>query len=129
MRGRLRILLAIGVLLAATRVDAHHFFGASYLLNKSVTLEGELAKVVFRNPHSLVHLVVRDKDGREVRYAVELAGAGQLEEKGVTSDTLKVGDHVVVTGSPGRFPADRRLRMMTLHRPKDNYNYDGRREP
>jgi hypothetical protein len=129
MRGWLRILIATGMVLAAVRVDAHHFFGATYLANQTVTIEGELAQVLFRNPHSLVHLVVLDKNGREVRYAVELAGAGQLEDQGVTSRTLKVGDHVVVTGSPGRFPGDRRLRMLTLHRPKDNYNYDGRREP
>ena len=129
MRGWLRILIATGVLLAATQVHAHHFFGATYLVDRTVTLEGELAKVLFRNPHSLVHLVVRDKDGRELRYAVELAGAGQLEGRGVTSQTLKVGDYVVVTGSPGRFPGDQRLRMMTLRRPKDNFSYDGRRDP
>ena len=38
---------------------------------------------VFRNPHSLVHLVVRDKDGREVRYAVkfaaDVAGGGGVD--------------------------------------------------
>jgi hypothetical protein len=128
-RGWLGILMAIGLALTAPRADAHHFFGNTYLVDQTVTLEGELAQLVYRNPHSLVHLVVRDKQGREVRYAVEWAGAGQLEEQGVTSDTLKVGDHIVVTGSPGRFPKDRRLRMATLHRPKDNFNYDDRREP
>ena len=129
MRRWLGIVLAGGVALAAARADAHHFFGATYLTDQTVTIEGELAQFLFRNPHSLVHLVVRDKQGREVRYAVELAGAGQLEGQGLTSQTLRVGDHIVVTGSPGRFPGDRRVRILTLRRPKDNYNYDGRRDP
>ena len=127
MRGWLRTLLAAGVVLAATRVDAHHDLANNYLLDQTVTVEGELARLVFRNPHSMVHLVGRDKRGREVRYAVEWAGAGELAGQGVTSQTLKIGDYLVVTGNPGRFSADHRLRMITLHRPTDNYNYDGRR--
>jgi len=129
MRGWLRILMATGLALGTARVEAHHLFAHTYLADRTVTIEGELAQVVFRNPHSLVHLIVQDESGREVRYAVEWAGADQLEAQGVTSETLKTGDHVVVTGSPGRFPGDRRLQLTTLHRPKDNYHYDGRREP
>jgi hypothetical protein len=127
MRGWLRILLAIGVALAATRVDAHHDLADTYRLDQTVTVEGELARVLFRNPHSLVYLVARDKRGREVQYAVEWAGAGELQGQGVTSQTLKIGDYLVVTGNPGRYSADHRLRMITLRRPTDNYNYDGRR--
>ena len=55
--------------------------------------------------------------------AVEWAAAGELEDQGVTSQTLKVGDYVVITGSPARNTNDHRVRMATLHRPKDNFNY------
>ena len=127
MRGWLQILLTVGVAFAATRVDAHHDLANTYLLDQTVTVEGELARVLFRNPHSLVYLVTLDKRGREVRYAVEWAGAGELAGQGVTSQTLQIGDYLVVTGNPGLFSEDHRLRMITLRRPTDNYNYDARR--
>ena len=129
MRRSLGILAVTAVTLAAVPAGAHHDFTLTYLTDRTVTIEGELAQLVFRNPHSLVHLVVLDSRGREVRYAVEWAAAGELEGQGVTSQTLKIGDHVVVTGSPGRSPDDHRLRMTTLRRPKDNYTYDSRRSP
>ena len=128
MRRCLGILAVTGMALAATAAEAHHDFTLTYRADRTVTIEGELAQLLFRNPHSVVYLIVRDR-GRDVRYAVEWAGPAQLQEQGITSQTLKVGDHVVVTGSPGRFPGDHRLRMITLRRPKDNYSYDSRRDP
>ena len=91
-----------------------------------MTIEGELVQFLFRNPHSFVHLMVKEKDGSMVRYAVEWGGAGQLGGQGVTRETLKIGDFVVITGSPGRNAKDHRVRMVSLHRPKDGYTY-GRR--
>ena len=77
----------------------------------------------FRNPHSFVHLLVKEKDGTTVRYAVEWGGVGQLGQQGVTRDTLKSGDRVIITGSPGRNPADRRVRLITLRRPSDGFTW------
>ena len=120
------VLLAVAACLLAVRTDAHHSFAATYLEDQSVTIEGELVQFLFRNPHSFVHLNVKEKDGMVVRYAVEWGGAGQLGGQGVTRETLKIGDHVVITGSPGRNPKDHRVRMVTLHRPKDGFGW-GRR--
>jgi Family of unknown function (DUF6152) len=69
---------------------------------------------------------VKEKDGKVVRYAVEWGGAGQLAGQGVTRETLKIGDFVVIIGSPGRNPKDHRVRMQALERPKDGFTY-GRR--
>jgi hypothetical protein len=91
-----------------------------------VQLEGELVQFLFRNPHSFVHVMVKEKDGAQVRYAVEWGGAGQLGGQGVTRETLKAGDHVIITGSPGRNPKDHRVRMVTLHRPKDGFGWGKR---
>src|SRR6186997_1363170 len=73
--------------------------------------------------HSFVHVMVKEKDGNMVRYAVEWGGAGQLGGQGVTRETLKPGDHVIISGSPGRNPKDHRIRMVTLHRPKDGFGW------
>ena len=64
-----------------------------------------------------------EKDGTIVRYGVEWGGTAALGGTGVTRDTLKVGDHVIITGSPGRNPKDHRVRMVTLHRPKDGFGW------
>ena len=109
--------------LAAVPVAAHHSFAASYMEERTVTVEGDLVQVLFRNPHSFVHLMVREKDGSQVRYAVEWTGANQLGVQGVTRETLKVGDRVVITGTPGRNPTDHRIRMISLRRPKDNFGW------
>jgi hypothetical protein len=113
------LIMVAAVLAAATpRASAHHSFAATYLEDQSVTIEGELVQFLFRNPHSFVHVNVPQKDGSVVRYAVEWGGAGQLGGQGVTRETLKAGDHVIITGAPGRNPADHRVRMVSLHRPK-----------
>ena len=111
---------------AGSRVYAHHSFAATYLEDQNVTIEGELVQFLFRNPHSFVHVMVKEKDGAMVRYAVEWGGAGQLGGQGVTRETLKPGDHVVISGSPGRNPADHRVRMVSLRRPKDGFGWGQR---
>ena len=113
------LLMVAPALVAGTvRTSAHHSFAATYLEDQSVTIEGELVQFLFRNPHSFVHVNVQQKDGSVVRYAVEWGGAGQLGGQGVTRESLKPGDHVTITGAPGRNPADHRVRMVSLHRPK-----------
>jgi len=123
MKRYLAILVVAAAAFLGTRADAHHSFAATYLEDQTVTIEGELVQFLFRNPHSFVHVMVKEKDGTMVRYAVEWGGAGQLGGQGVTRETLKPGDHVVISGSPGRNPADHRVRMVTLERPKDGFGW------
>jgi hypothetical protein len=111
----------------AAQMFAHHSFAATYLEDQSVTIEGELVQFMYRNPHSFVHVMVKQKDGTSIRYAVEWGGVGQLGYQGVTKDTLKTGDFVIISGSPARNPDDHRVRMLTLKRPRDGFNW-GQRE-
>src|ERR1044071_8065782 len=96
------LLFALAV---AVPAYAHHSFAATYREKDSVTIEGELVQLDFRNPHSFVHVDVKEKAGTTVRYAIEWGGVGQLGQQGVTRETLKVGDHVIISGAPGRNPA------------------------
>lgn len=108
------------------RLSAHHSFAATYFEDKQEKVEGELAQFLFRNPHSYVHVDVKQANGEVIRYAVEWGGGGQLGRQGVTRDTLKVGDHVIIIGNPGRNPEDHRLRMLRLQRPSDGYTWGGK---
>jgi hypothetical protein len=106
---------------AASPANAHHSITATYLQDQTVTIEGDLVQFLFRNPHSFVHVVVKEPDGRSVRYGVEWYGAGELGERGVTRETLKPGDHVIISGNPGRNPQDHRIRLESLRRPRDGF--------
>ena len=57
---------------------------------------------------------LKDDKGKPVRWSIEWGAAGQLAQQGVSANSLKVGDHVIVQGSPGRNPADHRLRMRSI---------------
>jgi len=124
MRRFLAVLLVVFAGTLGAPLHAHHSIGAAYRENRTVTVEGQLVQLLFRNPHSFVHVVVREKDGSMVRYAVEWVGANQLQSVG--RDTLKIGDRVVISGNPGRNERDHLLRMLTLHRPKDGFGWGHR---
>src|SRR5579862_2952501 len=119
------LVLALGTFLIAAPAFAHHSFAATYFEDKKLTIEGELVQFLFRNPHSFVQIEAPDDSGKMVKWAVEWAGAGQLGQQGVTRDTLKAGDHVVIVGNPGRNAEDHRVRMTSITRPSDGYKWGG----
>jgi Family of unknown function (DUF6152) len=123
MKGRFLVVLALAIMGAGITARAHHSFAATYHEDKTVMIQGKLVQFLFRNPHSFVHVEAPDENGEMVRWAVEWAGVGQLTGAGITRETLKFGDVVVITANPGRNPADHRLRMVTLKRPSDGFTW------
>jgi hypothetical protein len=119
-------LFVVGTAFAATAAYAHHSYSATYDVSNEVKLEGKLVQFVYRNPHSFVHLQAPDEKGVQQRWAVEWSGTGQLAEAGVTRDTLKVGDAVLVVGRPSRVPGEYRVLMVSLKRPADGFTWGGR---
>jgi hypothetical protein len=119
--------MGFGLLTGVAPMSAHHSFAGTYLEDAPpMTIEGELKAFLVRNPHSFVHVEdakLKDKDGKPVRWSIEWGAAGQLAQQGVRTGTLKVGDKVVVTGSPGRNPEDYRLRMRSITRPSDGWKW------
>ena len=113
---------AVIALALGTQVLAHHSFAATYLEDQSVTIEGEIVQFLLRNPHSFVHVMVKEQDGSMTRYVVEWGSPSQLTGK-VSRDTLKPGDHVIISGSPGRNVGDHRVRLLTFKRPKDGWSW------
>ena len=125
--------ILVGVILAGLSgpvmmlpAQAHHSFPATYKVDEQTKIQGTVKAFLFRNPHSFVHVMAPDEKGQKQRWAVEWGGGGQLNRQGVTRETLKPGDHVVITGNPGRNPADHRLRMQTILRPADGWKWGGR---
>jgi hypothetical protein len=122
MRTVLSVLIAAGVIAASTAM-AHHSYAATYDTAKDVKLEGKLLQFVYRNPHTFVHVQAPDESGTMQRWAVEWAGTAQLDRTGVTRDTLKVGDTVVVMVHPSRVAGEYRALMVNLKRPSDGFSW------
>lgn len=122
---RTSLLIAAVAALAASSSFAHHSFSATYETTKSIKLDGAIVQFVYRNPHSFVHVEGPDEKGVVQRWAVEWGAGLQLNQQGVMRDTLRVGDHVIVEGNPGRNPQDHRLRMRSILRPSDGWKWSG----
>jgi len=115
----------VGASLFVSGAYAHHSFGATYLEDKTITLDGSMVQMLFRNPHSYLQIDVKDESGQIVRWNVEWGGVVQLSQKGVTRDTLKPGDHIVIVGNPSRTAEDHRLRLVKITRPSDGWTWGG----
>lgn len=121
------IAAGLGLALVVAPLAAHHSFAGTYLEDaEPVQIEGKMVEFAVRNPHSFVFVEdakLKGKDGKPVRWSIEWGAAGQLQQQGVRAGTLKVGDQVTVTGSPGRDPEAHRLRMRTITRPSDGWRW------
>ena len=120
------LLFAVVILAAGMTAEAHHSINATYNLEKEVKLEGILIQFLFRNPHSFVHIEAPDENGKMQRYAVEWNGAGALTAQGVKHDVLRVGDVLIITGNPSRIPEDHRVKMITVRRTRDGFQWGAR---
>jgi hypothetical protein len=118
--------LMAGAMAAGIPLSAHHSFAAHYFEDQSVTITGELVELDYRSPHAWVHVMAPDTAGQMRRYSAEWANPNRLGQQGITRDTLKPGDRVVVVGSPGR-NADYRLHLKGIERPADGWSWRGGR--
>ena len=120
MKRRLLILvLALGVV--SVPVYAHHSFASYYFEKQTMSVEGEVVKFDYRSPHAWVYIVAKDEKGQTLQYAAEWFNPNRLKQQGITANTIKPGDHVILVGSPGRNPADQRLHLKGIQRPADGW--------
>jgi hypothetical protein len=80
-------------------VSAHHS-RAGYDNKKTVTLKGVVKEVAWRNPHVYVIFGVKDDKGTVVQWTGELSSVSTMLAAGMSKDTLKAGDEIVVVGAP-----------------------------
>lgn len=60
-------------------------------------LKGVVAEYRWRNPHVLFFFDVKDDSGKVVRWVGEFGSVTSSIARGMTKDTFKVGEEVVVT--------------------------------
>jgi uncharacterized protein DUF6152 len=120
---QLVLVATIGVLTLGARASAHHSFAAAYFEDQKVSIAGEVVRFDYINPHAWVHVMARDERGDMQRYSAEWSNPRRLKQQGLAADAIKPGDHVVITGSPGRNPAERTIHLRAIERPSDGWRW------
>ena len=119
MRVRSLLLAVPAAGVFALPTGAHHVISEVYDIGRTITVEGRVDRVGYRDPHSFLHLRVHGGAEGNHTWSVELEGAAKLHQLGVDRETLRPGDRVTVCGNPGRDAGQYRLLMLTLARPSD----------
>ena len=91
--------------LMATLADtatAHHSIFALYM-DTFAEVEGVVTGMDLRNPHIRLTMLVENDLGEEEIWNLEGDSANAVERRGITRETLRVGDRVRVAGYPSRF--------------------------
>lgn len=88
----------LSLLLVAQPVLAHHAFSAEFDASKEIKLSGTITKVEWINPHSWIHLDVKQPDGTVQHWMIEGGTPNALMRRGVTKDALPPGTEIVVGG-------------------------------
>jgi Family of unknown function (DUF6152) len=123
MPGWMLLPFALAFVAGAVTAQAHHSISSVYDSARQATLEGVIAQFQLVNPHPFLFVDVTDRAGNAQRWRLEMDNRSELVAIGVTANTLKPGDRVVVKGSLAR-TQPQALYLLRLDRPADGFWYE-----
>jgi hypothetical protein len=101
MRTRLSMLAAcigVALLISAVPAAAHHAFAAEYDGTKPVKLRGTVTEMEWINPHSWIHIDVKNPDGTVSKWMIEAGAPNSLIRRGWNKNSLLPGTEILVEG-------------------------------
>lgn len=120
MRGSLAFVVMM--ILGGTVTQGHHSIAAVYDRAKPVKLDAVVVEFAMVQPHPFLIVEVRN-GGELVRWRGELDNRHELIAIGMTAETLKPGDRIIVSGNAGR-TQPQSLYVYRLDRPADGFWYE-----
>ena len=95
-----RVVVATAAVLAAAgaALSAHHSFAAEFDSNKPIQLRGAVVRVEWINPHTWIHIDVKEPDGKVERWMIEGGTPNTLLRRGLTRNSLPAGTEILVDG-------------------------------
>lgn len=120
---RLRSALVLVIVLGGATLSAHHAITAIYDTAKPITIRGTVVEFQFVNPHPVLTIDVADDRGQHEPWQLEMDNRFELVEVGMSADTFKHGDRVIVTGGPAR-SRSHALYALRIDRPADGFRYE-----
>ncbi len=102
-------------MLATMPALAHHSFAVFFDNEQGVvSVRGVVTEFNFKNPHGIIRLNVKGKDGAMQEWKAETNSPSILERRGWKKDSIKPGDEIVVEGWRARDGANyMRMRKVT----------------
>ena len=92
------VAVGAGLLLASVPAWAHHAFAAEFDSTRPLNFEGTVTKVELINPHSWIHIDVKNADGTVTNWMFEAGSPNTLLRRGFTKNTIAIGTTVHVEG-------------------------------
>jgi hypothetical protein len=92
---------------AAHEAAAHHSFAAEFDAAQPVTLRGTITKMEWINPHSWLHIDVKNDDGTTTPWMIEGATPNTLLRRGFTREAVKAGTEITIVGYRAKNGANR----------------------
>jgi hypothetical protein len=117
------LLFAAGIAMGSMAVEGHHSLAGIYDSSKQVTVEGVVTQFQFVNPHPFLLIEVTNAAGTAQQWRLEMDNRFELIDIGMSGETLKRGDKVIVKGSPA-YSQQQSLYLRRLDRPADGFWYE-----
>ena len=91
--------LTVAFVLIGSVASAHH--GRAGYGDRISTVKGTVTEVQWKNPHVFIAFDVKDDKGNVVHWLAELSSPATMLAAGMSKNTLKLGDEIVIKGKVG----------------------------
>ena len=99
MKGKV---LALGLLLTALPLFAHHGGTSLYDVSKQITVDATVTEFVWTNPHVEIGLDAKDDKGNVKHWLLEASSPPVMVSRGWNRKSLQTGDAIKVTFNPAQ---------------------------